>query len=268
MFLHLSVSHSVHRGGGGGLQAHTQGGCWGVWLGEISRPTPREGCWGVWPGVVSRPTPRGRLGVWPGRVSRPTPSGWILACTEADPPQETATASGGTHPTGMHSCLTLFNATTLWCQYDVIWLEGYNMHARWLQVVPPSLPLRSATAMFSWHLFQFGSWTDFSLDLLIRAELKSGRMNQHAGVLDTDWKYWFKIMCILGQLVLLTCRKSDRTRIYLNLFNHAWPLSFEPNPCWLHVSNVLFGYCCQKRTDLSLKVPNMTKLMVHEQESI
>ena len=28
----------------------------------------------------------------------------IPACTEADPPGETATAAHGTHPTGMHSC--------------------------------------------------------------------------------------------------------------------------------------------------------------------
>ena len=45
----------------GGLQAHTQGGSWGVWPGG-SRPTP---------GGVSRPTPRGVC---------------IPACTEAEPP--------------------------------------------------------------------------------------------------------------------------------------------------------------------------------------
>ena len=28
----------------------------------------------------------------------------IPACTEADPPGETATTADGTHPTGMHSC--------------------------------------------------------------------------------------------------------------------------------------------------------------------
>ena len=32
------------------------------------------------------------------------PGGGIPACTEADPPAETATAADGTHPTGMHSC--------------------------------------------------------------------------------------------------------------------------------------------------------------------
>ena len=59
----------------------------------------------------------GKLGVWWG-VSRPTPGGspgphlgdlqavgggWIPACTKADTPlpQQTATAAGGTHPTGI-----------------------------------------------------------------------------------------------------------------------------------------------------------------------
>ena len=37
MFLHLSVSHSVHREGG--LQAHTRGG-----QGGVSRPTPSGVC--------------------------------------------------------------------------------------------------------------------------------------------------------------------------------------------------------------------------------
>ena len=46
------------------------------------------------------------------QVSRPTPreeveaegSGQDGFCTEADPPWQTATAAGGKHPTGMHSC--------------------------------------------------------------------------------------------------------------------------------------------------------------------
>ena len=82
MFLQLSVSHSVHRGAtprgevggsgwGGGLQAHTQGGC----------PGPHHG--GVCPG--------------PGLTR------WIPACTEADPPPGKRLLL---HPTGMHSCLT------------------------------------------------------------------------------------------------------------------------------------------------------------------
>ena len=33
--------------------------------------------------------------------------GCIPTCTEADTPQQMATAAGGTHPTGMHSCFLL-----------------------------------------------------------------------------------------------------------------------------------------------------------------
>ena len=81
MFLHLSVSHSDHRGGdipaciaGGipaclaGLQAHTQGGSWEFGLEGLQAHT------------------------WGGGVSRP------------DTTQQMTTAAGGTHPTGMHSC--------------------------------------------------------------------------------------------------------------------------------------------------------------------
>ena len=80
----LQVSRPTPKGevGGlarGGLQAHTQGGL-------------QAHNWGV-----SRPTPRGV-------VSRPTPGECIPAYTEADTPPMTATAAGGTHPTGMHSC--------------------------------------------------------------------------------------------------------------------------------------------------------------------
>ena len=64
---------------------------------------------------VSRPRPRGDVGGFgSGRgVSRPTSGGCIPACTEADVPQHTATAAGGTHPTGMHSCSHM-------CCYDMI----------------------------------------------------------------------------------------------------------------------------------------------------
>ena len=54
---------------------------------------------------VSRSTPRGEVeGSDQGRFSPgPHGGGCIPACTDTDPP--TATAAGGTHPTGMHSCL-------------------------------------------------------------------------------------------------------------------------------------------------------------------
>ena len=55
----------------------------------MSRPTP---------GGVSRPTPGG--GGCPGSG----PGGCILACTEADTPQQMATDASGIYPTGMHSC--------------------------------------------------------------------------------------------------------------------------------------------------------------------
>ena len=81
-------SKGKFRGSGwGGLQAHTQGGSWG----------------GSGPG----PQPRGKLRrIWAGGV--PSQGGFLLqgggVC--GDPPV-TATAAGGTYPTGMHSCLLL-----------------------------------------------------------------------------------------------------------------------------------------------------------------
>ena len=112
MFLHVSVSHSVHRGGGipaciAGLQAHTQGEVEGSGLGSLQAHTQGE-VEGLARGV-SRPTSGGvSPGPHPGRGSpgpHPGGVGGVPACTEADtsPQQQTATAAGGTHPTGMHS---------------------------------------------------------------------------------------------------------------------------------------------------------------------
>ena len=124
MFLHMSVcpqqegwypsmhcrSPGPHPGGrlrglawGGGLQAHTQGKLRGLALG-VSRSTPRGEVEGS--GLGGSPDPH------LGGVSRPTPRGLqvytrgvcIPACTEADTPWQTATAVGGLHPAGMHSC--------------------------------------------------------------------------------------------------------------------------------------------------------------------
>ena len=92
---------------GGGLQAHTQGGSWGVWPGGIqahtqgvSRPTSR-GSPGPHPGgspgphqggvsrptlkLVSRPTPRGSPDPHLGALQAHTQRVCIPACTEADP---------------------------------------------------------------------------------------------------------------------------------------------------------------------------------------
>ena len=68
-------------------QVHTQGGNWG---GTGPGPHPRGELRGSDPG----PHPRGKLR---GIRSRPTPS--------PVPPPPTTTAVGGTHPTGMHSCI-------------------------------------------------------------------------------------------------------------------------------------------------------------------
>ena len=51
---------------GGGLQAHTQGGSWGVWSG-VSRPTPGGGGWGLQAHTQEDP-PRGRLLPWAVRI--------------------------------------------------------------------------------------------------------------------------------------------------------------------------------------------------------
>ena len=62
---------------------------------------------------MSRPRPRGEVGgSGRGEGSRPE-GGCIQACTEADTPQQTATAAEGTHPTGMHSCFHLKNLKIL-----------------------------------------------------------------------------------------------------------------------------------------------------------
>ena len=116
MFLHVSVSHSVH--GGGGIPACLAGGIPACLAGlqrgvsqhalQVFRPTPKGKVEGSgWEG-----SPDPHLGESPGLhprgVSRSTPRGCIPACTEADTPHLTATAAGGTHPTGMHSCCKLY----------------------------------------------------------------------------------------------------------------------------------------------------------------
>ena len=114
MFLHVSVSHSVH-GVGSGIPACLSGNIPACLAGL-------QGC--VYPSMPCRfpgPHPRGKLralaggspgphpggspGPHLGGVSRPTPGGGvcITACTEVDTCL-TATVAGGTHPTGMHFC--------------------------------------------------------------------------------------------------------------------------------------------------------------------
>ena len=102
MFLHLSVSHSVHGGCG-------ERGIW--WKGVCPGG---EGC-------GRHPAP------WTQRQTPPGPRGrhpWTQRQTPLDPeadtppppplsPVEMATEAGGTHPTGMHSCLILKLITDL-----------------------------------------------------------------------------------------------------------------------------------------------------------
>ena len=90
----------------------------------VSRPTPRGGKLRDLAGGVSRLTPEGVSRPTPGGVSRPTPGGSPGSHPGGSPgphlggcvsqhalrqtPQWTATAAGGTHPTGMNSCISMF----------------------------------------------------------------------------------------------------------------------------------------------------------------
>ena len=94
MFLHESVILST---GGRVVSQHAF---------QVSRPTLREEVEGSGWGSLQAHTQGEVEGSGWGGVFRPTPRGCVCipACTEADTPQQTATAAGGTHPTGMHSC--------------------------------------------------------------------------------------------------------------------------------------------------------------------
>ena len=100
-YVFTRVCHSVQLGGGGGALGPDPGGRLGGLAGGVSRPIPR--------GVVGGPGRKGGLGPGPGGCPGP---GLGVVCVsqhalrQTSPPQ-TATAAGGTHPTGMHSCLEL-----------------------------------------------------------------------------------------------------------------------------------------------------------------
>ena len=90
MFLHLSVSHSVHRGV---VSQHA--------LQVVSQHALQ----------VSRPTPKGKVEgsvLGGGGLQTHTRGEWspgpLLEGPQAIPPSQMATAADGTHPTGMHSC--------------------------------------------------------------------------------------------------------------------------------------------------------------------
>ena len=83
------------------FQAHTQGGSLG---GSGPGPQPRGKLRGIW----SRPTPKGEVEGDLAKGDVPAPGGWCLLRGRCgDPLPVTATAAGGTHPTGMHSCSQL-----------------------------------------------------------------------------------------------------------------------------------------------------------------
>ena len=79
-----------------GLQAHTQGGTSGVWPGGVSRPTPRAEVEGSGLGGLQAHTQGGLQ-----THTRGCPSMY------SGRPPPTATAAGGKHPTGMHSCFII-----------------------------------------------------------------------------------------------------------------------------------------------------------------
>ena len=84
--------------------------CRGSGQGGLQAPHPRGKLRGDLARGVSRPTLRGVCS-WRGAWSRgevPGPGGG--GCVETPP--GTATAAGSTHPTGMHSCYSLFAILT------------------------------------------------------------------------------------------------------------------------------------------------------------
>ena len=111
MFLHLSVSHSVHRGGGGCLGPGPGGG-FGIWLERGVQAQTRGVGGGLAEGVQAQAQAQAQRGVeahtqggvqvhtWGG----PGPGGVSQHALRQTPLQQTATAAGGTHPNVIHSC--------------------------------------------------------------------------------------------------------------------------------------------------------------------
>ena len=105
-YVFTGVCDSVHRGGGipacvaglqGGVSQHTL---------QVSRPTPKGGedLRGLAGGMSPGPHPGG---------------GGVSQHALRQTPQLTATAAGGTHPTGMHSCCAQSSLE--------IYLDGVNI---------------------------------------------------------------------------------------------------------------------------------------------
>ena len=147
MFLHLSVSYSVH-GGWGCDERVVKGVCGerGVSRGCVSRGCVPEG---VSRGVLSRvcvvDTPRTQ------RLTTPPPHR-----------EEMATEAGGTHPTGMPSCHAFFSEKNNQIDLDRI---GWHIHL-WSWTPPPpgkyTSPLLKLRSVSSNH----SNWTcPFNLQL-------------------------------------------------------------------------------------------------------
>ena len=94
IFSEACVKNSVYGGGGGEVSQHAL---------QVSRPTPRGEIKGSGQEGVSRPRPGG-LQVHTWGVFRPTPGG-VSQHAQRQTPQQMAIAAGGTHPSGMHSCI-------------------------------------------------------------------------------------------------------------------------------------------------------------------
>ena len=86
---------------------------------------------GVWSWGVSRPTTKGEVeedlvqvhnqgGSWGGSGPGPHPRGEVGGNWRGTPPM--ATAAGGAHPTGMHSCFVNNK-----CRWRFFWLKSFNI---------------------------------------------------------------------------------------------------------------------------------------------
>ena len=109
---------------GGGFSTPTPGGGWGVWPGGSPGSHPgggrlggsgHGGSPGPHPGGEVEgsgqgspgPHPKGGWGVWLGGVQVQTQGVYPSMHWGRHPPQQTATAAGSTHPTGMHYSIVL-----------------------------------------------------------------------------------------------------------------------------------------------------------------